>query len=640
MFLSGYQPLLQPNDRPAQRNLLFLNPSFIRSSAMGLKITAAITLAASLYSNPARAQTETDESANTLDPIVITANRVEQQSIDVPARISVITREEIERSQAPDLLELLRLEAGVDSTRSGGPGGQTSVFLRGSNSNHVLVLIDGVRVAASGTGAFTWEILDPALIERIEIVRGPRAARWGSDAIGGVIQIFTLRPDTASARVRFGSDQDYAGSFAWGRQSGDTPLDLAISGRRTDGFSAQNENGFAFNPDDDGFENVNLSSGGSFSLGQGRLNWRGRLATGEIEFDQGVSDFENASLRLDYQHQTRGPWQWHASAAVLHDELDTENAFDGSRVETRRIQADWLAERSIGTNANWLIGLDGWTEDGESRGDWSEERQNFGLFTGLDGQHDALGYEVSLRLDDNEFYGTELTGNLGLNWQFNEQFRAFVSAGRGFRAPTFSQLFSPGFQFSPGGDFFFGGNPNLEPERSWSLELGTDWTPWRNHRFHASVYSNWIEDLVDFSGINSQAINVNEARIQGIEIGHVYSGQRWSSDFNATWQDPEDRELDRDLLRRATAKYNWTVGHRFDAGHTVDVELAHVGNRLDVGSRELASYTLVNVSAALQWRRHWHAEVRIDNLADREYEPIFGFNAPDRTFWLALAWRQ
>ena len=126
-------------------------------------------------------------------PIVITAGRIEQQLGEVPARITVLDRDTIERSQAPDLLELLRLEAGVDLARTGGPGGQTSVFLRGSNSNHVLVLIDGVRVAASGTGAFTWEILDPSLIDRIEIVRGPRAARWGSDAIGGVIQSFTRR---------------------------------------------------------------------------------------------------------------------------------------------------------------------------------------------------------------------------------------------------------------------------------------------------------------------------------------------------------------------------------------------------------------------------------------------------------------
>ncbi len=617
-----------------QRTIRSLRPAI----ACGLLSTLILSFNHAMAQSPAQAQTETAD----LDPVVITANRIEQAADDVPARISVINRDQIERSQAPDLIELLRQEAGIDVTRAGGPGAQTSLFLRGTNSNHVLVLIDGVRVAASGTGAFTWEVLDPALIERIEIVRGPRAARWGSDAIGGVIQIFTLRPDGANARVRAGSQDDFASSFAWGRQAGNTPFDLAVAGRTTDGFSAQNPGGFAFNPDDDGFENINLSTGGSFLMGQGQLNWRGRLAAGEIEFDQGISDFENGSLRLNYRHRTSVNWQWEASAAVLHDELDTVNAFGGAQIETQRFQVDWLAERAVGSNASWLIGLDGWIEDDESLGQWSEARYNLGLFTGYDGQNGPFGYELSLRLDDNEFYGTELSGNLGLNWKLTEQFRMFVTAGRGFRAPTFSQLFSPGFQFTPDGDFFFAGNSDLAPERSWSAELGLDWKPLDNHRFHASVYSNWIEDLIDFSGMNSQAVNINEARIQGIEVGHTYSGRYWHSRLNATWQDPEDRELDRDLLRRATSKYNWTIGRRFDSGHTLDAELVHVGNRRDFRGFSvdtLPSYTLVNVSAGYQFLEHWRAELRIDNLANREYEPIFGFNAPDRTAFVALAWR-
>ena len=149
-----------------------------KSASIGLAFVAGLSLV-SVF------QTAMAEPAWEDDPIVVTATRTEQSAMSVPARVSVIMRADIERSQAPDLIELLRLEAGIDIARNGGPGGQTSVFMRGANSNHVLVLIDGVRAAASGTGAFTWEILDPSVIERIEIVRGPRAARWGSDAIGG-----------------------------------------------------------------------------------------------------------------------------------------------------------------------------------------------------------------------------------------------------------------------------------------------------------------------------------------------------------------------------------------------------------------------------------------------------------------------
>src|SRR6185295_7360273 len=117
--------------------------------------------------------------------IEVTASRVAETVDASLADVSVITRSEIEASVAPDLLELLRLQPGVDVVRTGGAGQQTSVFLRGSNSNHVLVLVDGVRVASANTGAFAFENLPLDAVERIEIVRGPRASYWGSDAIGG-----------------------------------------------------------------------------------------------------------------------------------------------------------------------------------------------------------------------------------------------------------------------------------------------------------------------------------------------------------------------------------------------------------------------------------------------------------------------
>src|SRR5699024_4027096 len=166
------------------------------------------------------------------DTVHVTATRT-QQSIDASlAAVSVITRDDIERIQAPDLLELLRLQAGIDVARSGGPGGQTSLFMRGSNSNHVLVLVDGVRVSAAGSGGFTWEILDPSIIERIEIVRGPRAARWGSDAIGGVIQIFTRLPDGGGARAAYGRYDDRQ----LAAQVGNGFIGFNASARRTNGF--------------------------------------------------------------------------------------------------------------------------------------------------------------------------------------------------------------------------------------------------------------------------------------------------------------------------------------------------------------------------------------------------------------------
>ena len=596
-----------------------------KSASIGLAFVAGLSLV-SVF------QTAMAEPAWEDDPIVVTATRTEQSAMSVPARVSVIMRADIERSQAPDLIELLRLEAGIDIARNGGPGGQTSVFMRGANSNHVLVLIDGVRAAASGTGAFTWEILDPSVIERIEIVRGPRAARWGSDAIGGGIQIFTRRADGLSAGVRYGSEDDRRVTLAAGRQRGELPLDLTLSARRVDGFSAQNPRGFGFNPDDDGFENLSAATGGAAELGGGSLSWRGRIASGETEFDQGVTDYDNWSWRFDYVGASSGPWKWQLGAATLRDRQETQTAFGLDEVVTRRLQGDFLAERSLGDAAQWLVGVDAWRESGASKGQWDESRSNVGVFTGLEGTAAGTGFELSLRLDDDEEFGTELTGSAGLNRRLGDRWRAFASAGRGFRAPNFSQLYSPGF----GG--LFAGNPDLDPERSWSAEAGLDFTPVSGQRLTLSAYSNRIDDLIAFSGPDFQAVNVNEARIRGLEFTHRAIAGSWSSRFNLTLQDPQDRDAGRDLLRRASFKGNWVLGYAVNSRWNVDGELAHVGDRLDVGGVRLASYTLINLRAAYRLRDHWNLEIRVDNIADRDYEPLVGFNAPDRRLFVQLGW--
>ena len=566
------------------------------------------------------------------EPVVVTANRTDQPAGRVPASVSVITRRDIELSGASDLLELLRLEAGIDITRPGGPGGQTSVFIRGSNSHHVLVLIDGVRAAASGTGAFTWEILDPAVIERVEIVRGPRAARWGSDAIGGVIQIFTRRPEGAQAALRYGSDDDRRLSAAFGGGSDRLSADLTIAARSVDGFSAQNPSGFAFDPDDDGFENLSAATGGRAALAGGALNWRGRIATGETDFDQGVTDFDNWSWRFDYERDRSGPWQWQIGLATLRDRLETETAFGTDEVVTRRLQADALLQRRIGDSANWLIGLDAWRESGVSASQWDESRANFGLFTGLEGRADSLGYELSLRVDDDDSFGTEVTGNAAVDWRFAPNWRAFATAGRAFRAPTFSQLYSPGF----GG--LFAGNPDLEAERSWSTELGIDYRPSAAQRLTLAVYNNEIDDLIGFSGPDFRAINVNEARIRGLEATHALRLSDWGSELQLTWQDPRDRDAGRDLLRRPGFKGSWALDWQPTDRWRIGGELVHVGDRLDVGAATLSSYTLINLRAGLRWSDRWRIDLRVDNLADRSYEPLQGFNAADRRVFIELGW--
>lgn len=564
------------------------------------------------------------------DPVVVTATRSSDAKSDSLSRTSVIDRADIERSQAGDLLELLRLKTGIDVARSGGPGGQTGVFMRGSNSNHVLVLIDGVRVSAVGTGAFAWENLDPEVIERIEIVRGPRAARWGSDAIGGVIQIFTRQAGAPRFRAGYGRYDDRRISAEWGNRG----FGLSASVRRMGGFSAQNPDGFAFDPDDDGFDNHSLALGGQADLAGGSWSWRARASDGRVEFDQGESDMRNYSARSEYRSARSGPWQWQASIALYRDRLDTETAFSDSATATRRIQTGLQAERAFAGNTLWLLGIDAWRESGYSSDGWSGDRRNIGAWTGLEGSLGALDWEASLRVDDDERFGSATTGSLAIGWRAGERIRLFTRLGRAFRAPNFNQLYSPGF----GG--LYAGNPQLDPETARSGELGVDWTPAGGQALSLSLFDKRIDELIDFSGPDFQAINVERARIRGAELVHRYSAGGWRGETGLTWQDPENRASGARLLRRAQRKAYSTLDYRFGGGAWAGVELSHTGARPDVGGIELASFTLVNLRAGVPLGSAWRIEGRVDNLTDRDYQPLAGFNAPGRSLFVALSWQR
>ncbi len=569
-------------------------------------------------------------AAETPERVVVTGVRAEQAAEASLASVSVIDREQIEISQAPDLLELLRTEAGVDLTRGGGPGLQTSVFLRGANSNHVLVLIDGVRVAASGTGAFAWELIDLNLVERIEIVRGPRAARWGSDAIGGVIQIFTRRAEGFEARAGYGRYRDRSFSAAAG--TGQAGISAAV--RRVGGFSAQNERGFAFDPDNDGFALLSLAGGGSHALGGGVLSWQGRLADGEVEFDQGESEVRNYAAGLDYRFGEAAGWQYQLGLAAYRDRLETEAPFGSSEAITRRSQLSAQAGRQLGALGRLLLGADAWRESGVDRGQWSETRDNLGAWVGLDGRRERLDYETALRVDRDENYGSAVTGNLALGWRLTEAWQLTGGVGRGFRSPSFSQLYSPGFFGS------FAGNPELDPETSWSSELGLRWQPAAGHRLSLAVYQTRIDDLIDFAGADFQAINIRKARIEGAELAHDYGGRQWRARSSLSWQSTEDRDTGLELLRRPSRKAGFSVDRMLGDRGWLGTELVYVGDRVDVGREVLPAYTLINLRAGYPLTDTLRLEGRVENLTDRDYEPLVGFNSHRRSLFVALHWQR
>jgi len=602
-------------------------PSFCFHALYSAWLSATV-IGCQLLGAAAMAQPGSDSDA--LDPLVVTATRSEQTLTDTLTSMAVIDRELIERSQAQSLLELLRLQAGVDIVRSGGPGGQTSVFLRGANSNQVLVLIDGVRVASATSGLFQFENLPLEQIERIEIVRGPRASVYGSDAIGGVIQIFTRREITPTLRLGYGSDDQYQASVAAGWSGEQARVSGSLSWRDSNGFSAQNANGFSFDPDDDGFENFGASINGDVQLGGGQLQWLALVTDAEVEFDQGISDGTQQNYALGYRFD-HGRWQHQTRISYNNDDLDSDFGFFTTAFDSERLQFSWLSALRVDARLRLSAGVDAYQEWGADEGSFDNDRHNIGAFVLADWRHAGHAVDASVRVDEDERFGSELTGSVAYGYHLGERLQLHASYGRGFRAPTFNQLFSPGF----GGQF--AGNPGLEAETSDAFELGLRFS-YQRHRLNLTAFHQQINDLIDFSGPGFQAVNIAQAEVTGLELEYQFVHSHWLASASATLQDPRDKTNGSKLLRRPDEKLSLSVDRLFGNGSWLGLELFYSGKAQDFGAT-LDDYVLLNLRGGWQLAEQWRLEARVDNLLDANYTQAAGFNTRDLAAFLGLRWQ-
>jgi vitamin B12 transporter len=564
--------------------------------------------------------------------LVVTASRMPEARDRALAPVSVISREDIRQSAAQDLFELLRLQPGVDIVRTGGAGTQTSIFLRGSNSNHVLVLVDGVRVSSANTGAYAWEQLPLNQVERIEIVRGPRGSLYGSDSIGGVIHIFTRSRPDPYARATAGSHGTVEFEGGIGFEGEYTRLSLNAGYRDVDGFSAQNPRGFSYHPDDDGHRSTSLGFKGSTEASFGRWKYSLLAIDTESDFDQGVSDARQAISALGFKGYLSSNWDYELLAGYVRDDLFTDFEFFSTDFRSRRYQFSWQNHLHLGDGQQLSFGLDYYRESGWSADSWDEDRNNAGVFASYDRHFDRLHLQIGGRLDDNSRFGSKVTGQAAVGYDLGGRWQLTGSYGTAFRGPNLSEQFSPGF----GG--LFAGNPDLDPESSVSGEIGVRWQHERLGRFSALLYRTDVDDLIAFNGERFQAINVDEARLEGLELEYGLALQHWQLRANATFQETEDRTTGAPLLRRPEEKGSLTLTRQFDNGSWVGIEWFYSGEREDVGDVTLPDYHLLNLRAGWSFTPAWRLELRGENLLDEVYEPAYGFNAAGRSWFLSLAW--
>lgn len=609
---------------------------------MGAFLFTLFALSCSLLAAPVARAAE----ASALPTVVVTATRTPQALSDTLSDMRVIDSETLRQAGTATLVEVLRAHGGVEISSNGGPGQTAGVFLRGTNSNHVLVLLDGVRINSATAGTTALESLPIAQIERIEVLRGPASSLYGADAIGGVIQIFTHRRDRTELRTGVGRWRTREASAGVGRSFGATRLDVQAGYRKTRSFSATNAaSGFLFDPDRDGNRNANLSATLSHDwASEQRLTLRAFGADDDTEFDgspgaRDVNRRDLSSFSLESRNRLTATWSSLARVARGTDDTRIEGSFP-SRFRTHHDQASWQNDVTA-LGGRVVVGAELRRERVASDTAFTQTQRHVrSLFGGYAAEVGAHGVQLSLRNDDDSDFGSHRSGNIAYGWRFAPAWRLSAGAGSAFKAPTFSDLYFPFTDF--GGGFTFSGNPDLDPERSRSVEaaLRFEQAGWRAG---ATLFRNRIRDLIASTGLTLE--NVNRARIRGATLDASYAGEAWRAAAEWTHQSAIDRASGQQLLRRArdhaSASLTWTPG-AWHAG----AELVLAGHRPDFdfntfSRARLGGYGLLNLHGGWRLTRELTLAARLDNATDRQYEQVRGFNTTRRNLfvWLEYAAR-
>ncbi len=596
-----------------------------------------------LLSSPALPVLAADAAAASLPSVVVTATRTPRPVGEVIADMRVIDAETIERAGALSFTELLQIHGGVEISANGGPGQSSGLFLRGSNANHVLLLVDGVRINSASLGTNAFESLPLAQIERIEILRGPGSSLYGADAIGGVIQVFTKQSERTQASLGVGRWRGREVSAGLGRRFGATRLSLQAGMQETDSFSATQPGNFSFNPDHDGYRNANLGLNLEHERAEGHtLALRGMLSRGTTHFDSGAASDDLSrqrlsSLALESRDRLAPGWRSLLRLARGADHTRGEGSFP-SVFDTDQDQATWQNDvQALG--GELVAGIDARREKVAASTLFTRTtRRHWALFGGYSARLGDQLIEASLRHDDDSQFGGHGSGKLGWGWQLAPAWRVSAGAGTAFKAPSFNDLYFPFTDF--GGGFTFAGNPDLKPERSRSAELAARYDGSAT-RAGLVLFENRIRDLIAADPTFATVINVNQARIRGLTLDGAWHEGPWRLRGELTHQQAEDAETGKRLARRArefgSAGIDYAPGP-WRAG----VELAASGERFDslanTEASRLGGYTLVHLSAGWSLTPEWTLSARLNNAGDKHYELAQGYNTPRRNLFVSLAY--
>ena len=562
-----------------------------------------------------------------LDEIVVTASRVAQSRENIIGDVTVIGQEEIERAGAGSLTDLLQSQPGVQIFTNGGAGKASSVLLRGTNETHVVVLVDGLRVNSATLGTTSFENIPLSQIEKIEILRGPASSLYGSDAIGGVIQIFTKKTESGKplvhAAVGLGSYDTKTAEAGVAGAVGDSRFGVNVSSFDTDGFSARRvrSNAQPINKDDDGYRNLSVSGYLEHTIVEGHsLGLQFFQSEGNSHYDSS-SNFDNygeqtlQSYALISKNQLTDIWHSTLKLGAGLEDSDDYSSSGKSNFTTKQKQFSWQNDINLPLGVLTLL-YDRLEERVDSSTDYDKtQRGNDGFTASYLLDHQNHGLQLSLREDHNTQFGSHTTGNIGYGYRVTPEWRVTASYGAAFKAPTFNQLYFPNF-----------GNSDLRPEESENIEAGVRYeTP--RLRAGLTVFENKVENLIQFSGATGCSfagfcpVNVAEAQIRGATLdARLRLTDALTLSGNLTIQSPRDEATDQLLTRRGNRYGALSLLHTWgDFQWGAEVTGASKRYNNAANTKEMEGYMLVNATVNYRMTPEWKLEARANNILDKEY---------------------
>jgi len=596
---------------------------------MKYKLSAALLVAACAHAY-----------ATELPEVVVTATRIAQPLNTSLSSVTVITAEDIRRSQAVDVATILRGVAGVELSQNGGIGKATDFFLRGSSSAQVLVLLDGVRVGSATLG--TTSIQDMLLdqIERIEVVRGNISSLYGSEAIGGVVQIFTKKgrgEPTFNLGGGLGNQGTRRAGAGFSGASEHTDFALQISDFSTDGVSALNPALMPnANPDRDGYRNTSVSANAGYAFSAAhRVAVSLFDSTGHNQYDSAFglpsdvnkNDSNIRKYALSSDNQINAAWHSHLQLAQgmddYHDFLNGKPTPFGSHYQTTQNQFTWQNTVQWFASGQLLLGFENLEQHVSSdlNPTYSPDARRIqSLFAGYTGNYGAHSVQANLREDRNSQYGNIDTGLLGYGYAFGAGWRTTANLSTAFRAPTFNELYYPGF-----------GDATLRPERSRNMELGMHYAK-AGQQLDAVYFDNRTRDLIAYITLPAPKYfgpaNINQARTDGVEVS--YSGQFGDTNLKAalTSQNPRDVTTGKILERRARLHGSLAATHQL-GDWQCGAEYLHSGARQDAGFT-LDGYNMLNLTASHAVSKKIRLSLRAENLTNQNDSTVYGYNTLGR----------